>query len=358
MLSTSLLVAVLAQSASASDEPLALEAATTSVAPEARTQVLVLGTDHLAGVEGFQREQLAELLDLLEDFAPTAICVERLPGRTIGAMQAAAGDFDAVLERFAGGLVRQGEAVRERHGWTRGQAEERVRTLLSELGPEPDVPERVRLAEAFLAAFDGASATLQYLRAGSPEEGLAEDQRDYLRGRARSANEVESLAVPLALRVGLDRIHAVDDHMDKDDYMRVIDAFVAELQESDEMKKIEAGAPLYNEASESIAAGVRTGNLLPHYRWLNSMDYGRRDIETQWDLFLRTRFPSGLDGTRLALWEVRNLNIASNVRRVTAGDPGGRCLVLIGASHKPFLDAHLARGLDLRVVQLEALIPD
>ncbi len=39
----------------------------------------------------------------------------------------------------------------------------------------------------------------------------------------------------------------------------------------------------------------------------------------------------------------------------TAELPGRRVLVIIGAAHKPFLDAYLGRMLDVRVVGLRSL---
>ena len=96
--------------------------------------------------------------------------------------------------------------------------------------------------------------------------------------------------------------------------------------------------------------------MLAHYVYLNSAEYAAGDVEAQWRLFLRTELPSGLDRTRLALWDVRNLNIASNVRRVCAKHPGGRVLVIIGASHKPFLDELLAQSLDVTMVQFGSIV--
>jgi len=68
------------------------------------------------------------------------------------------------------------------------------------------------------------------------------------------------------------------------------------------------------------------------------------------------KLTSRLDRSRLALWDVRNLNILSNLRRASARKPGGRMLVIIGAGHKPFLDVLLAQMLDVRPVQLSDLL--
>jgi hypothetical protein len=69
-----------------------------------------------------------------------------------------------------------------------------------------------------------------------------------------------------------------------------------------------------------------------------------------------SNLPSGVDRSRVAQWEVRNLLIAAHIRQATALHPGERMLVVIGSAHKPFLDRYLRQMLDVRVIQLESLI--
>src|SRR5947209_16920742 len=73
---------------------------------------------------------------------------------------------------------------------------------------------------------------------------------------------------------------------------------------------------------------------------------------TQWALFCRTHLASGVDRANAAAWELRDLNITSNIRRASARAPGKRMLVIIGASHKPFLDAYLRALIDVKLLQL------
>ena len=98
--------------------------------------------------------------------------------------------------------------------------------------------------------------------------------------------------------------------------------------------------------------GIKSKNLLPLYEYINSPEYVKEDVAVQWDIFLKTNLPSGLDRTRLALWEVRNLNIASHIRKASALHPGQKVLVIIGASHKYFLDTYLSEMRDVEVLQL------
>ena len=56
-----------------------------------RTEVLVLGTPHLASVEGFQPRFASPVIDVLETFRPTIVCVEVMPGEDLAAMEEAEG---------------------------------------------------------------------------------------------------------------------------------------------------------------------------------------------------------------------------------------------------------------------------
>ena len=81
------------------------------------------------------------------------------------------------------------------------------------------------------------------------------------------------------------------------------------------------------------------------------MGFGGKDVDLQWGSFLRSNLADQIDRSHLALWEVRNLQIAANIRRLTAEHPGGRVLVIIGAAHKPFLESYLQQMADIDVVQ-------
>ena len=64
---------------------------------------------------------------------------------------------------------------------------------------------------------------------------------------------------------------------------------------------------------------------------------------------------SKLDRIRVALWEVRNLNIASHIRRSSSLYPGQKILVIIGSSHKIFLDNYLKDMMGVKIVNLNQL---
>jgi hypothetical protein len=323
-----------------------------SIEWEARTSVLVLGTPHLDTVGGFEPPALASLLDALVAWGPDAVCVEALPGRTIAALRADEAAYAPVLARFAGGAVRFGALAQGLVELERPAAA----AVLREEWAALSTLDRLLYS---LAAFELPTATLQWSllheEGGAAGAELPGELVRFLDGRLASRNELDCLALPVARRLGLDRIDAVDDHLDKDAYLGIADDLTRELAGSEELGSA-AGAEVYTASASSLAAALEAGDLLPHYLHVNAPEYAEADVRAQWDVFLRTGLESGLDRARLALWDVRNLAIAANVRRVTARHPGGRVLVVIGASHRPFLEALLAPALDLAIVRLEEVV--
>ncbi|HLR31473.1 MAG TPA: DUF5694 domain-containing protein [Fodinibius sp.] len=96
-------------------------------------------------------------------------------------------------------------------------------------------------------------------------------------------------------------------------------------------------APL-KETTSQLEQGIKDSTLFPLYQFMNSPAYVKQDKKIQWrNIFLETEEFNKVLRQQLALWEVRNLGIAANIRKPSAHKPGGRVLVIIGGSHKAFL---------------------
>ena len=355
MLNVSLALSVLSGFASPAQEAASIAGVEPSVAPAERTRVLVLGTPHLRSLAGFRPEMLEPLLERLEGFDPDRVCVESLAPASIEAMRDAP-PYASVVESFAGDAVRLGGEAQARLGASSWDARERLRAVMEAWdGPGAGgVAERIEL---LLASHDVPSAALHLAHAldtGESVDGVPAAVREHLARALGSSDETYALGVELARRLGLARVDGIDDHRDKDAFLRIAEALQRELDESGALREAREAA-VYADWAERQRAAVETGDLLGLYLHANSAAYARADVAAQWDVFLRTGLPSGVDRERLALWEVRNLDIASHVRRVSSEVPGGAVLVVIGAAHKPFLDAYLARMMDVRVVQLAEL---
>jgi pheromone shutdown protein TraB len=58
----------------------------------------------------------------------------------------------------------------------------------------------------------------------------------------------------------------------------------------------------------------------------------------------------------VASWETRNLRMAANIREVMSAQPGLRVLVLVGASHKGYLEAYLNQMHDVRIINTNNIL--
>lgn len=173
------------------------------VRPELRSEVLVVGTAHLAGIDWIQPAHLDGVLDLLAWFAPTRIAVERLsPDEVALLLERAVHDRGAqqVLDQFAGPIVTHGRAMQQALGVGRAMARSKAEALLTDAARLAE-PARVELVGLLLAAFEFDSAALQWC---------------YLFPETRAKAQVmpeptrQALAMPLARRSGLQGLDPVD----------------------------------------------------------------------------------------------------------------------------------------------------
>lgn len=308
------------------------------------TEILVLATEHLREVaECLVPDALSELIDRLARWKPDLIAVESLPATTLEAIATRSDDFATDLrEGFGQRSLDAAAAV----GITADAARK-------ELAAGATAEREVLL---LLAAHEYPSAVLHWNRLAADARGrIPAELAAKLDESSRSANEIDRIAVPLAERLGHDRIALVDDFSGEEVYARRFEELAREVAANPAVKQV-ANAPLYVETKQRLHAACRDPHALAeHYAWLNSPDYASRDVALQWGIWFRTHFASGLDRARYAGWEARNLGIAANIRKESSLYPGKRVLVIYGAAHKPFLDAYLAQMLDVRVVQLAEL---
>ncbi|MHB8799196.1 MAG: DUF5694 domain-containing protein [Thermoanaerobaculia bacterium] len=324
-----------------------------------RSQVLVLGTVHLARLE--QRpgpDSLARLLAHLAKFRPGAICIEHLPAHDLAEMDALGGKYREVAGMFAKDDLAIGKLVRRRLGCSRAEAARRADERLrdsSKLMPET----RVRLVADLLAAYDAPTALLQWsyvppaVRART--DLLPAQVRRFLDDRLASPNETSTLAVPLARELGLARLVSVDSQWDGARLLEEPEPLVEEAF-SHPLRKAIATEEVYADQRRRTEAAVGAGDLLPLYLHINSPAYAARDVMAQWAPWLRMHLASGLDRTRYGNWEARNLHIAANLVDVTTPPGSERVLVVIGVAHKPFLDDVLGRLVSVKLLQLRDLV--
>jgi len=261
---------------------------------------------------------------------------------------------------FVSGVVARAEAVREHSGMGWAEARQNQRELLekAESGALDD-EERRALVAASLAAYDYQTAVLHWAHldpsARESGQGVDEDSVDALNKALGASNEAIQIGVRLAAELGLQRIYQIDDQLSLGiQSMQEHQALQQSLQESGIQEDFMA---VYENATASAMEQFREENdLLPLYRRLNSKEYSALDIGAQWAAFFDERLDEELARTRMARREVRDLSIAANIREASARYPGQDVLVVIGASHRPFLESYLSDMTDLEIIQLEQLL--
>jgi hypothetical protein len=324
------------------------------------TQILVLGTPHLSGApEAWDPANLEPLLTRLAAFHPDIIAIEALPGRSIAQMWEYRATYPDVARDYGGRAMVLAALARATLSLDFADAEAEVRRTLANWPASPAPADRRRLAALFCAAGDPASALVQWWRLDASERHsdenvsrlLAEQLATYDTPARRNENYL--IASRLAARLGLERIHPMDDQ--SDDVGPNFEAdFTAFMNEPwfQAMLSDPRFAPLRN-ASEHLNTPAE---LMATYRMLNRPATGRLDADTQWLNMIDRQSPHDVGRARVAAWETRNLRMAANIREASGRAPGGRVLVIVGSAHRPWLDAYLGMMSDVRLVDVEAVL--
>lgn len=333
------------------------------VTPAFQSDVLVLGTAHLSNErERLTPTHLAAVLTRLEAFAPTRIAVEALHPDELALLAEREQDDPAaaqLLDMFGRSTVTAGRSMQEALGVDRVSAEQHARALLEKGGAAITNDERLRAISFLIAAYDFSSATLQwsYLPPAVRESAavLPPDISGMLQRRLESSNEIVTLAMPLARKLGLQLLHSIDSQYDG---VRTLSAPSAALEElfSDPARSGMRDEQRQVRADSMRAAAFAAGDLLPLYLYMNSDEYQLGDV-SQWNWLFQQRNSSGLDRFRYAMWELRNLRQATHIIDVAASGEPERVLVIVGASHKAYLDRVLDTQLSVRLVHLDHVRP-
>ena len=104
---------------------------------------------------------------------------------------------------------------------------------------------------------------------------------------------------------------------------------------------------------KGLASGAGT---LAYYRMVNRPDVGEAFVRI--DMGRAFALPAAQPHGRryVAWWETRNLHMVANSRAALAEASGGRALVIVGSTHKPYFDAYLRMMHELRIVPAATIL--
>ena len=262
--------------------------------------------------------------------------------------------FSEVLSSFGGSRLIIADSVQSKLGINFLEAKKKFSLLTSKENLSDR--ERLSLIENSLASADPISATLNYVqlqdKSISQQSLLPQEYFDELQKNQKQTNEIYSLAVQLAAKQNLNKIELIDDFQDEALLFKFFPDFIQDYTENQEAFKDIGTLPVFVQGDKLKKQSVETKDLLEYYRFINSEEYMTQDFEAQWEIWLKTNFESGSDRARYYLWEMRNLQIVSNILRVIATNPGKKVLVIIGSSHKSFIEKYLGQVSDLEIMSL------
>jgi hypothetical protein len=317
------------------------------------SELLVLASPHLAGLpESLQSASLGLLIERLAAWKPHMIAIESLSGPQCAYLRLHPQRYHSTVDTFCWDPA----PARAATGLDDPAATAAAEQLLASWPAAPAAAQRRRLAALFLAAGEPVSALVQWLRLPVTErragDGLDAALVAELERQRLKRNESRLIAAPLAAALGLERVVAMDDHtadMPASDE-KAYEAAVTKAWDNPAAKK------RIRQHDAANAKHATTEDILALYRHYNAPELGRLVFDSDFGAALEEPSPQHFGRNYVGYWEVRNLRMASNIREAMAVQPGRRMLVIVGASHKWYLEAYLNQMHDVRIVDVGPLL--
>ena len=319
-----------------------------------RTQMMTLASIHLSGhSRDWQAQWLAPLRARLVTWRPEVITIENLSGAQCEMMRNDPARHAEAYDTYCTDATPFQRSLK----LTQAEAEARAARQLATWPRTPTQAQRRELAMLFLAAGDHGSAMVQWLRL-PPAERRAGDTLDeravkQLSRTSGGMNESIDIAAEVAASVGLERLHAVDDHTSDTIFAARDPAF-----DTWQQARYEAivPSPRIKEQAD-LEKRVRDGaSLLAYYRTINAARAADDTIQLDFAGALIDLHPKRFGRQYVGWWETRNLRMAANIREAISRTPGARVLNIVGASHKPWYDQWARQMSDVEVVDAAAAL--
>jgi hypothetical protein len=315
-------------------------------------EILILGTRHLSDIKDkYDPSILASLMDRLEQFKPDLIAVEALRGQDIAAMELQPARHAEALNPYAYALRAMGGVAQARLAINWSMAQEAVDAGIV---VADDDDSRTNAVLLYLAAYDYYSALLTWHRGSDEFKAAFSEANRYIaeefEKRLESTNEYYSMALPLAVKLGHDRLYPVDDHFDNGPMEAVVQTMPGGWDSMMAIYGDIENHPFLLEQNSRFDEAARAGDVVPYYRWLNLPETAVRDEAFQWHPLMSGDIDSRIGSARLAAWEARNLRMASHLSELMIMNPGKRVLFIVGSGHKPILDRLFSGMSWIRVV--------
>jgi hypothetical protein len=307
--------------------------------------------------DSFQVAWLEPLLCRLRTYKPDVILTEALPGEQVMALDAYAA-YHGTAGRYAGPTLEMAKTAQAELHLTAAQALVQANALATHSSLTP--PQRRQLASLFVAAAEPFSAAVQWLRLAPAERvagnGVSAALAKRLDRFAGLRSELTSVAARLAADIGLERVVGAGDHA-SDVAGPSDEAFRAAVEAEPQLKELfNHHTPAFQAVPEERFKLSAASQVMPVLKWKNSPRFSQLDADAQWLSLLRSKQMGAVGRQRVAAWEAQNLRMAVAIREATAPLAGGRALFIVGAAHKPFVEAYLRTFTDIELVSASDLL--
>lgn len=316
-------------------------------------EVLVLGSPHLSQLPAsFDPATLRLLNERLAAWRPQAIAIEALSGVQCDFMHRYPQRYKDAIDTYCWDPAPAQAAT----GLDVAAATLQADQVLAVWPAVPSAAQRRHLATLFLAGGEPASALVQWWRLPEAErqagDGLDAALAALLRKMESRHDESYLIAARLAAQLGHERVYPMDDHT-SDGVIVDEKAYGAAIMKawtnpaSEKRKRMD----------QALKAGIdRPEGVLAMYRAQNAAGIGKLVYDSDFGAALNEPSPQRFGRGYVGYWETRNLRMASNIRDVMAARPGLRLLVVVGLSHKGYLEAYLQQMHDVRIADTAPLL--
>ncbi|NNG22925.1 hypothetical protein HGB41_07905 [Massilia sp. ML15P13] len=316
-------------------------------------EVLVLGSPHLSNLPpSFDPANLRLLNERLAGWRPQAIAVEDLSGAQCDFLRRHPQRYQDTVKSYCWDPAPAKAAT----GLDVPAATAEAERLLAAWPAAPSPSQRRRLAAVFLAGGERASALVQWLRLPEAErragDGLDAALVERLNKQASQRNESYLIAAHLAARLGHERVYPMDDHTADSESPDKKAAGEAMMKAWDNPATAQ-----HRRSDDALRARLGTPeDILALYRANNAPGQAKLTFDSDFGAALEEPSPQQFGRDYVGYWETRNLRMAANIREVLGARPGIRMLVIVGASHKGYLEAYLHQMHDVHIADTTPLL--
>ncbi len=308
--------------------------------------------DQLGIAAGFSLSAMDPLLIALRKFSPDVIAVESISGEECTSMRLAPDIFNSNdIKRFC----YDNTAALHALGLDYQRAKARLQVLMHDWTGFKAATQRRELIVHFLAVGEPVSAVAQWLQLPPKERQadgvLTKELMGWLEKASVSPDERYQVGARLAAALGLVMVHSIDDHTGDSSAIARSDEYADAVRRAWEQDR-----PRIDSLLGKQKALAQQREFVSLYRYVNNDLVQHELVDADMGAVLRNKSAAGFGAVYIAGWEARNLRMAGNIRASFVDKPDARVLVVVGASHKSWLDMFMRSGLLINIENVEEIL--